>query len=382
MKRLVVAVVLLLAGTARAQTRGAVDWIFLVDTSQSMRGVGGTRNIFGDVKSAIGTFVNEASVGDSVTLYSFAREVELRGSVDIRGPVDRDRLHDLIRALRANGKRTYLGGAIAKGLDASEQSMRRKDPTRERAIVLFTDGKEDVRGIPDPITIASNIQRVATSKPYVFFVSLGEHEQQLDAFASERTKILKPHDIAEAVSSIRQTVQPPPKPPPPPPKVVQKLPEPPPVAKSSSSWKWLAALTVLLLLASIALVLYSGKSPGELLAAITERNTLEGELEIVAPPVGADAAYVGLPRLKIKDVALSAIVPPDALGGSDARLFCRRRNGEKKIWIAAGSGTLRVNDIEVPETQLYDADTIRIGDATLRFNRLGHKRPSLQEDPA
>lgn len=373
MKRLVVAVVLLLAGAARAQTRGAVDWIFLVDTSMSMRGVGG-KNIFGDVKSALGTFVREASVGDSVTIYSFDRKVQLRSSLDIREEADRGRLLETINDLQAEGDRTDLGTAIARGLDAS---VRRNDPTRERAIVLFTDGKEDVRDMPDAVPIASNIERVAVSKPWIFFVSLGEHEQQLDAFASERTKILKPHDIAAVVSDIRKIVKtesPKPKPP-----LAVRQAEP---VATPSSWKWLAALAVLLLLASIALVLYSGKSPGELLAAITDRNTLEGELEIVQPRVAADASYVGLPRLKAKDVALSTIVPVDALGGSDARLFCRRRDGEKKIWIAAGSGTLRVNDIEVPETQLYDADTIRIGDATLRFNRVGHERPSLQEDLA
>src|ERR1051325_963192 len=204
MKRLVVAVGLCLAAmAARAQTRGPVDWIFLVYTSKSMRGVGGTKNIFGAVKEGIGTFVDEANVGDSVTLYSFDRNVTLRGAIDIREQVDRDRLHEIIDGLPAEGDRTPLGAAIAKGLDSSEASMRRKDATRERAIVLFTDGKEDVRRIPHPIPIASNIERVAVSRPWIFFVSLGEHERQLDAFASARTTILKPQAIAEAGASTR-----------------------------------------------------------------------------------------------------------------------------------------------------------------------------------
>jgi hypothetical protein len=48
------------------------------------------------------------------------------------------------------------------------------------------------------------------------------------------------------------------------------------------------------------------------------------------------------------------------------------------VWIAATAGSLRVNDIEVPTTELFDADTIQIGDAKLRFNRVGYDRP--QED--
>ena len=108
------------------------------------------------------------------------------------------------------------------------------------------------------------------------------------------------------------------------------------------------------------------------------RNRLEGELEIVQPRVASDATYIGLPGLKSNEVALSAIVPGDVLAGSDARLFVRRRSGEKRVCIAASSGSLRVNDIEVPLTELYDADTIAIGDAKLRFNHLGLQRP--QED--
>jgi hypothetical protein len=68
-------------------------------------------------------------------------------------------------------------------------------------------------------------------------------------------------------------------------------------------------------------------------------------------------------------------VPAEALGGSDARLFVRRHGGKKEVWIAAsGGGPLRVNDIETPTSALYDADTIAIGDAKLRFNRVGHER--------
>jgi len=45
------------------------------------------------------------------------------------------------------------------------------------------------------------------------------------------------------------------------------------------------------------------------------------------------------------------------------------------VWIAAQSGSLRINDVETPMSELYDADTIEIGDAKVRFNRVGHERP-------
>jgi hypothetical protein len=461
-KRLLAAVVLLLAaGIARADNRGAVDWIFLVDTSQSMRGVGGTKDIFGDVKESIGTFIAEAREGDSITIFTFDRDAQLRVSMDV-GKHNRAQLSRIVDELRADGSRTHLGAAIAKGLEHAESLQQQNDPSRERAIVLFTDGKEDVRGIRDPVTIPSTVQRAQKIRPWIFFVSLGEHEPQLDAFASEteRTKVLKPRDaeaIRAATLQIRTILAPaevsisP--------KTIRfgalhagetseereltitsdkqtivsvalegspgvtmprrdnitvssvpvRIPLRVSIAKDADPGaralrlragddviegsveviapspfiriaKWIGAIAILSLLAVIGFILYSGKMPGELLASFSGRNHLEGEIEIVAPRTNADAAYVGLPTMKAKEVALSAIVPIDALAGSDARLFCRRRSGEKTVWIAADKGTLRVNDVELPMSELYDADTIEIGDAKLRFNRVGHERPSLEGD--
>ncbi|HET8773728.1 MAG TPA: hypothetical protein VFP80_08055, partial [Thermoanaerobaculia bacterium] len=97
-------------------------------------------------------------------------------------------------------------------------------------------------------------------------------------------------------------------------------------------------------------------------------------LEILRPAPAADAAFVGLPKLQASEVALSAILPAEVLGGNDARLFVRRKAGRKKVWISATGGTLRINDVETPMSELYDADTIEIGDAQLRFNRVGDER--------
>jgi hypothetical protein len=380
MRPLVIAAVLLFAAVPmRAQTRGAVDWIFLVDTSLSMRGVGGSRNIFGDVQESIKTFVRQASDGDSVSVYTFDRDVRPHAQVDLRG--SRDELLSIVDGLQANGNRTHLGAAIARGLDRSEALMKdRQDPTRTRAIVLFTDGKEDVRGIANPISIPSNVERAQVSKPWIFFVSMGEHEPQLDAFVNARGKVLHatdPEAIRDVARDIRTTVQA--EPPPVPQRRVMEVPKAQPLPEPPSTlarvMKWAAAVAVLLLLAVIGLVLYSGRMPGELLEAIRGRNVLEGEIEIVAPRTPADAAFVGLPGLNTKEVALSSFVPLDALAGNDARLFVRRKDGVKRVWIASNGGSLRVNDIEVPATELYDADTIRVGDAKLRFNRVGHERP-------
>ena len=63
---------------AQTTSKGGIDWIVVVDTSASMRGVGGTKNIFTQVKNSITDFVNTARVGDTVTLYTFDQDVQLK----------------------------------------------------------------------------------------------------------------------------------------------------------------------------------------------------------------------------------------------------------------------------------------------------------------
>jgi hypothetical protein len=422
--------------SARGQQRGAIDWIFLVDTSKSMRGVGGN-NIFPDVKASLDSFVREASDGDTVTLFTFDANVVPRASMDIRGAA-RDDLVTAVDSLEAEGKRTHLGLAIREGVKRAEMLRNRGDKTRVQSVVLFTDGKEDVRGIANPVPIAANLDRVDGT--YVFFVSMGahEHEEQLDDFARriEHGTVLRAparEAIRDVARRIRSIVAPPPA-------VVTLAPavvdlgdvrrgksaeaeiavdagRPVQVAlqlvdaprgitmqpqtvktparvrlhfdvageaepgrgaftlkaanattrgtidvTKPSPLRWLALLPVAALLAWLARSRYR------------KDHELEGELEILRPQVAPDAAFVGLPRLAASELALSRVVPPDALGGADARLFVRRHAGKKEVWIAASGGALRINDIETPTSALYDADTIAIGDATLRFNRAGHER--------
>jgi len=369
MQRLSLAAVLLVVtGALRAQTLGPVDWVFLVDTSKSMRGAGGTKNIWADVKVCLDSFVREAGAGDTIAIYAFDRDVR-----EIR-TVSRSDLYRSILLLEAEGNRTHLGAAIAKGLErAGELRRTGNDPTRRQVVVLFTDGKEDVRGIENPVRIDANLDRAGET--FVYFVSMGDHEPQLDDFArrTERTTVLKAptaEAIRDVAHQIRARIPPPPPPPAPTPRpvVVVRTPEPLPPEPSFPAGKGLLALAVLAL---VAFLLFQQQR---------KRNRLEGELEILRPRAAPDAAFIGLPKLQAHEIALSAILPLEALGGSDARLFVRRKGGRKKVWIAAQQGSLRVNDVETPMSELYDADTIEIGDAKVRFNRVGDERPTEESD--
>lgn len=366
-RRLPLAVALLfLAGFVRAQTLGPVDWIFLVDTSASMRGgAPKSKDIWADVKVSIESFADEAGAADTVAIYAFDSDIR---RVDVQSPA---RVSRALHALEANGKYTYLGLAIKTGLEHAASLRGRGDATRRQAVVLFTDGKDNPPDIAEPIAIGSNVQLVGES--FVFFVSMGQHEPQLDEFARATTqaKVILATDadaIRNVAREIRARIPPPPKPPAKPP--VKARPQPPPSPPPQrTNPLWFAAPLLLLAIAAAAFVVYRRR-----------QNRLEGELEILAPRTSPDLAFVGLPKLQASEVALSTILPAGALAGGDARLFVRRRDGKKKVWIAASGGSLRINDVETPAAELYDADTIDIGGARLRFNRVGDERPEIHQE--
>ncbi|MEH2238109.1 vWA domain-containing protein [Nostoc sp.] len=180
----------LCGASAQTTPKGGIDWILVVDTSASMRGVGGTKNIFEPVKNSVTEFVNTARLGDTVTIYTFDQDVTVNANdVSITSNADRGKLKEIISSLQAQGMRTYTGKAVQKALQHSALLNKRADALgRTVSIVFLTDGVEDVRGIPNPISIPSNTQLLPDQqcKPYIFFVSLGlkEHEKQLNDFAS------------------------------------------------------------------------------------------------------------------------------------------------------------------------------------------------------
>jgi Mg-chelatase subunit ChlD len=150
----------LYGASAQTTPKGGIDWILIVDTSASMRGVGGTKNIFKPVKNSITEFVNTARLGDTVTIYSFDQDVTLNANdITINSNPDRGKLKQIISSLQAEGVRTHTGKAVQKALQHSAVLNKRADALgRTVSIVFLTDGLEDVRGIPNPVPIPSNTQ--------------------------------------------------------------------------------------------------------------------------------------------------------------------------------------------------------------------------------
>jgi hypothetical protein len=218
------------AQTTTSNTKGNVDWILVVDTSASMVGEGGTKNIFGQVKETISEFVNKSESGDSIAIFTFDNDTTLRSSLNITGQTEQQSAKQIIQQLQANGQHTHIGKALQDALKYSIRLESRPNAaSRTTSIILFTDGIEDTTGISNPVSIPSNLALInnLNRKPFVFLVSLGEkvHESQLDLFANNpalnsRGLVVRSPGAAnlqQGLNNIRQTAR---DSAPPPPKVI------------------------------------------------------------------------------------------------------------------------------------------------------------------
>ena len=177
------------AQTQQPSAKGNVDWILVVDTSASMIGEGGTKNIFGQVKETIAEFVNKSEAGDSLAIFTFDSDTILRSSLNVTGQIEQQSAKKIIQQLQATGENTHIGKALQDALKYSiKLESRPNAASRTTSIILFTDGIEDTTGISNPVSIPSNLALISNlnRKPFVFLVSLGEkaHESQLDQFAN------------------------------------------------------------------------------------------------------------------------------------------------------------------------------------------------------
>ncbi len=169
---------------------GPVDWVLVVDTSASMSGrEQGSLNIFPAVQETLRRFVPEIREDDTLTIIVFDEASRIISTVPkrLRSLLDREAVVRLINGLSARGPWTHTGAALS---DALKEVYARSDGDRPAAIIMLTDGHEDVRGIKNPIRIPDAIRIIRDQGvPYVFYVSLGtEPDPKVMEFLAEINK--------------------------------------------------------------------------------------------------------------------------------------------------------------------------------------------------
>lgn len=125
--------------------------VLLADLSRSL-----SRRQFADYKKAALTFVERLRPGDMVALVTFDRRVYRL----VNFTSDREILKSRIRRLRQSGSRTMLYDAV---LEAHKML---RDVPQQRAIVVYTDGKENASRV-----VIGDLIELFTANPVPLFVA-------------------------------------------------------------------------------------------------------------------------------------------------------------------------------------------------------------------
>ncbi|MBP7738135.1 MAG: VWA domain-containing protein [Spirochaetes bacterium] len=121
--------------------RQSKDLILVLDTSMSMIGRAGGKDILNDVKRSISDYIDRVEDGDRVTFVTFDTDVKIYPTVIIDDDNDRDILKKYITMTEATGLWTYTFKMITKVLESAE-NIDKKDG-RQTEIVIMTDAIDD-----------------------------------------------------------------------------------------------------------------------------------------------------------------------------------------------------------------------------------------------
>ncbi|MCU7805437.1 MAG: VWA domain-containing protein [Candidatus Thiodiazotropha sp. (ex Lucinoma borealis)] len=117
----------------------AVDRVFLVDTSGSMKGKGLFERIRTTLKDR---YVQQAEPGEHIIVLGFDEDVSIIADRQIQTQADRDNVLDRLDELEANGQWTWLSRAMETAV-AQAGRLRASNPQGELNVYLLTDGVND-----------------------------------------------------------------------------------------------------------------------------------------------------------------------------------------------------------------------------------------------
>lgn len=170
------AVVFLSAVSAAFAAKPEVnEYAILIDTSKSMAGFQGSKNIFPAVKKAVNKYVDRLPEGSVVYINSFDSSLTKRAPVTIKSDADRSKIKATVDGLKADGPTTAIYSALSGTFDELATSSR-ADPgaVHNQNILLFTDGKDNQSGMTFA-QIARKFSLARSDNPnlYLTYVTLG-----------------------------------------------------------------------------------------------------------------------------------------------------------------------------------------------------------------
>lgn len=186
------------------------DLILVLDTSLSMVGQGGGKNILPQVKQSLTTFIDKLEDGDSLTFITFDTVVKIYPLVEIEDDNDRAILKKYITMVEARGLWTYTYEML-KSIMARAQELQEKDSDRQQVIVIMTDALDD----PPPARKKQRLDIKDVAKAYtgkdwfIYFVSLGDvvAKQKIDKFQKNLSKVSPYTKVIDAKGSPKKVLE-------------------------------------------------------------------------------------------------------------------------------------------------------------------------------
>ena len=171
------AVLLLVAAhAASAAGKPAIsEYVVLIDTSKSMAGYNGAKNIFPDVKKAVNEFVGGLDPQSVVYVYTFDSGLTKRPGIQVLTKGDKARVQAIVNGLTADGMTTAIYNSLS-GTLTEMQRVRRRNPgkTHLQNILLFTDGRDNQSGMSfNEIARQFELARGENPNLYLTYVTLG-----------------------------------------------------------------------------------------------------------------------------------------------------------------------------------------------------------------
>jgi len=111
--------------TKDTMARQSKDIILVLDTSMSMIGRAGGKDILEKVKRSINDYIDQVGDGDRVTFVTFESDVKIYPTVLVDDDNDRDIIKKYISMTEATGLWTYTHKMIMKVFDEAEKLHRR-----------------------------------------------------------------------------------------------------------------------------------------------------------------------------------------------------------------------------------------------------------------
>jgi hypothetical protein len=162
---------------------GDKDVVLVLDTSMSMVGEAGGKDIMPQVRDSLTRFVDRLETGDTFTFATFDTATRFWPMVEIKHESNKNILKEYIASgIEVKGKWTFTRDMLEKVI-AKGKEINSKNPKRKLLIVILTDAMDD----PPPAAKRKHIKlkdyagNDDKENWYMFFVNLGDKNNPLIA---------------------------------------------------------------------------------------------------------------------------------------------------------------------------------------------------------